>query len=188
MMGALGWIRGPSTPSAGESCPRRRRDRSQRDATGDSSPVILEVVSQSTGGCGRPPRPMASSRTLHGIHRFPSEIRSSPSTPGARPRLPVICETTSTHRGEVPSILDHPKWRTNSASRRASRTAGVLCATHSSCPGAAACGALLLAAPAEATVASARPTSSSDRALVRSIASTNSTVLGRGDGRVGLVR
>jgi hypothetical protein len=58
----------------------------------------VEVVSQSTGGCGRPPRPMASSRTLQGIHRFPYEIRSSPSTPGARPRLPVICETTSTPR------------------------------------------------------------------------------------------
>jgi hypothetical protein len=76
---------------------------SAANSSGNIPSITLEVVSQSTGGCGRPPRPMASSRTLQGIHRFPYEIRSSPSTPGARPRLPVICATTSTGTSTGPS-------------------------------------------------------------------------------------
>ena len=40
------------------------------------------MVSQSTGGCGRHPRPSAASRTLQGIHGFPSEF-----APCSRPRL-----------------------------------------------------------------------------------------------------
>jgi hypothetical protein len=50
---------------------------------------FARLRAQSTGGCGRLPRPILSSRTLEGIHRFPYEIAPRP-----RPRvLALACRS-----------------------------------------------------------------------------------------------
>jgi hypothetical protein len=88
---------------------------------------IVEVVSQSTGGCGRPPRPMAASRALHRIHRFPSEFAPCP-----RPRwlalagLPI--EKPLPRKAHKPSITEGLQFSTSSAAAPRSRALGVVVA------------------------------------------------------------
>jgi hypothetical protein len=52
------------------------------------------VVSRNTGGCGRPPRPILSSRTRNGIH-LPVAVEVA----GGDGQVELVCSTSATGVG-----------------------------------------------------------------------------------------